>query len=98
MSGTRQTSPEGPPVIHAIRTSRAATAVALVLTFMPGAASWAQAVTAPAPSYPPGPDYAGVYGSPEENARVSALCGANRNAKDGYAVAPAVAGQTKAPI
>ena len=87
-------------MIHAIRTSRTATAVALVLTFVPGAASWAQAVTAPAPapSYPPGPDYAGVYGSPEENARVSTLCGANRNAKDGYHVPPAVAGQTKAAI
>jgi len=87
-------------VIHAIRTSRTATAVALVLTFVPGAASWAQAVAAPAPapSYPPGPDYAGVYGSPEENARVSTLCGANRNAKDGYHAPPAVAGQTKAPI
>ena len=83
-------------MLHAIRTSRAATAIALVLTVMPAASAWSQ--PAGAPSFPPGPDYAGVYGSPEENARVSALCGANRNAKDGYAVAPAFAGQTKAPI
>ena len=85
-------------MLQSIRTSRAATAIALVLTVMPGAAAWSQPAPAPAPSYPPGPDYAGVYGSPEENARVNTLCGANRNAKDGYHVAPAVAGQTKAPI
>jgi glucose/arabinose dehydrogenase len=87
-------------VLHTLRTSRATSAIALALALIPGAASWGQAVSpaAPAPLFPPGPDYAGVYGSPEENARVSSLCGANRNAKDGYHLAPTVAGQTKAPI
>ena len=57
--------------------------------------AWPQA--APAPAYPPGPGYAGVDGSPEEYARITALCGKNRNAADGYAPAPAFPGQNKAP-
>ncbi len=80
------------------RASRAVTALALVLTLAPGAASQSQPASQPAPSFPPGPDYAGVAGSPAENARITGLCGPNRNAKDGYHVAPAVPGQTRAPI
>jgi glucose/arabinose dehydrogenase len=77
-----------------------------VLTFRTGAASiiaLAMAMTtvttagAQTPSFPPGPGYAGVAGSPEENARITALCGKNRNAADGYAPAPAFPGQTRAP-
>ena len=52
----------------------------------------------PPPAYPPGPGYAGVAGSAEENARITALCGKNRNAADGYAPKPAWAGQTHAPL
>ena len=48
--------------------------------------------------FPPGPNFAGVAGSAAETARVASLCGANRNAADGYAPTPAFAGQTKAPI
>ena len=72
-------------------------ALALVLT--PGAGAWSQPAAAPAaiPSFPPGPDYAGVYGSHAENERITALCGANRNTKDGYVVKPLMADQTKAP-
>ena len=51
-----------------------------------------------APQFPPGPGYAGVAGTAAENARITAICGANRNARDGYAPAPAFAGQTKAPL
>jgi glucose/arabinose dehydrogenase len=50
------------------------------------------------PQYPPGPGFAGVFGTPEEAARITALCGPNRNATDGYAPPPAFPGQTKAPI
>jgi glucose/arabinose dehydrogenase len=50
------------------------------------------------PQYPPGPGFAGVFGTPEEAARITALCGPNRNATDGYAPPPAFRGQTKAPI
>jgi aldose sugar dehydrogenase len=50
------------------------------------------------PQFAPGPGYAGVAGTPEEAARIAALCGPNRNAADGYAPAPAFPGQTKAPI
>jgi aldose sugar dehydrogenase len=54
--------------------------------------------TAPIPEFPIGDNFAGVAGSAAERARIAALCGPNRNATDGYAPAPAVAGQTKAPI
>ena len=60
---------------------------------------WSQAPAKPAiPPFPPGPDYAGEAGTAAEYARINALCGANRNATDGYSPAPAFAGQTKAPI
>jgi len=69
---------------------------ALVVALAPGSGAWSQ--TQPAiPSFPPGPDYAGVAGSAAENARISQLCGANRNAKDGYFAPPAMPGQTRAP-
>lgn len=57
---------------------------------------WTQ--PAPIPQFPPGPDFAGVAGSPAERARITAICGPNRNARDGYAPKPAFAGQTRAPI
>lgn len=83
------------------RAPRAATALALLLTAAPGAGAWSQtppnAPTAPgAPSFTPGPDYAGVSGNHAENERLAALCGANRNAKDGYSPKPLIADQTHA--
>ena len=81
------------------RASRTATSLALALAALPGASVWAQPAAAPpaAPTYAPGPDYAGVAGSAAENARITALCGANRNAKDGYFAPPAFPEQTRAP-
>ncbi|WP_309604180.1 PQQ-dependent sugar dehydrogenase [Phenylobacterium sp.] len=69
------------------------TALALVLTLTPASGAWAQA----APAFPPGADYAGVAGSAAENARIAALCGPNRNARDGYAPTPLRSDQTRAP-
>lgn len=89
-----------------IRTARSAhllngvLSAALALTPVTGALA-RQAPAAPrppTPQFPPAADYAGVAGSPAEVARIAALCGPNRNARDGYAPAPAFAGQTKAPI
>lgn len=75
------------------------------MTLLAATSGWSQPPAAPAqparpaiPQFPPGPDYAGVAGSPAENARITAICTSNRNAKDGYAPAPAFPGQTKAPI
>ena len=73
--------------------SKALTALALVLALAPGTGAWAQA----APAFPPGADYAGVAGSAAENARIAGLCGANRNARDGYAPTPLRPDQTHAP-
>ncbi len=77
-------------------------ALGLVITLAVGAgSSWSQQAAQPKaaiPTFPPGPDFAGVAGSPAEVARIAALCGPNRNARDGYSVAPAFPGQTKAPI
>ena len=67
-------------------------------------AVWSQpAPAAPAPrptipQFPPGPDFTGVAGSVAERARITALCGPNRNANDGYTTTPAFPGQTKAPL
>jgi glucose/arabinose dehydrogenase len=58
----------------------------------------AQAQPSAAPQFAPGPGYAGVAGTAAETARITALCGANRNARDGYAPSPAFPGQTKAPL
>jgi glucose/arabinose dehydrogenase len=77
--------------------NRAAIGLALVMATTSLTAAWPQAAPAPAPKFPPGPGYAGVAGSAEENARITALCGANRNAQDGYVPTPAFAGQTRAP-
>jgi glucose/arabinose dehydrogenase len=74
---------------------RAATAVALVLSLAPAGGAASQ--PAGAPDFKPGPDYAGVAGSAAENARITALCGPNRNANDGYAPTPARPDQTRAP-
>ena len=71
------------------------TGLAIGLAFTHLTAAWSQAT---APNYLPGPDFAGVAGSPAENARITALCGKNRNAADGYAPPPAFAGQTRAPL
>jgi glucose/arabinose dehydrogenase len=86
-------------VLNDLRALRAVAGVALALALLPGASAWSQPASAPAaaPSFPPGPDYAGVAGSHAENERIGALCGANRNAKDGYAPKPLMADQTKAP-
>ena len=78
-----------------------ATVVAVSVTLVLPSGGWTQSRSGPtdaAPSFPPGPDFAGVAGSAAESARIAALCGANRNAADGYAPAPAFPGQTKAPI
>lgn len=82
-----------------VKVSRAASAVALILALTPTAGAWSQpaAPAAAIPSFPPGPDYAGVAGSAAENARITALCGANRNAKDGYVPSPLLPDQTRAP-
>jgi glucose/arabinose dehydrogenase len=81
-----------------LRTTGTAPAIglslAIALTNL--APAWTQTPPA-ANKYPPGPDYAGVAGSAAENARITALCGKNRNAADGYAPPPAFAGQTRAP-
>lgn len=82
----------------AFQKSKSALALTLAASLLPGGA-WSQAGPQPAiPSFPPGPDYAGVAGSAAENARITGLCGPNRNAKDGYFAPPAVPGQTRAPI
>jgi aldose sugar dehydrogenase len=86
-------------VVKSGRLSTSALAIALVL----GSATsgWSQPAAPPRPAipdFPPGPNFAGVAGSTAENARITALCGTNRNALDGYAPAPAFPGQTKAPI
>ena len=83
-------------MLKTLKVSRAVSAVALIFALTPGAGAWSQPAAAPIPSYPPGPDYAGVAGSAAENARITALCGPNRNAKDGYVPTPAFPGQTKA--
>ncbi|MFL5297530.1 MAG: PQQ-dependent sugar dehydrogenase [Phenylobacterium sp.] len=75
--------------------SRIVAAAVAGLALAPGGGAWSQQPTAPA--YLPGPDYAGVAGSAAENARINALCGANRNATDGYSPAPSRADQTRAP-
>ncbi len=72
-------------------------AATLALGWVTG--GWSQQAAQPkAPEYPPGPDFPGVSGSPAETARITALCGANPNNKDGYPTNPAFAGQTRAPI
>jgi glucose/arabinose dehydrogenase len=86
-------------VLKDLRASRAASGIALALVLLPGAGARSQPASAPAamPSFPPGPDYAGVAGSHAENQRITGLCGANRNAKDGYDPKPLMADQTRAP-
>ena len=88
---------EEPPVLNRLRASKAMTAITLVLALSPGASAFSQTAPAAAPSFPPGADYLGVAGSHAENERINALCGANRNAKDGYAAKPLMADQTHAP-
>lgn len=61
-------------------------------------AAWSQQPKPAIPQFPPGPDFPGVAGSAAENARITALCGRNRNANDGYSPTPAFPGQTRAPI
>jgi len=74
------------------------TAVALAAALSPGAGALSQtAPAAAAPDFKPGPDYAGVAGSAAENARITALCGPNSNAKDGYVPKPWRPDQTRAP-
>src|ERR1700761_8484103 len=80
-------------MITKLRATRAMTGLALALSLAPGA--WSQ--PAGGPDYKPGPNYAGVAGSPAENARITALCGPNRNAADGYSPTPMRPDQTKAP-
>lgn len=80
---------------------RAATraVLAAVVALTSSGAGWSQSPPAAAiPQFPPGADFAGVAGSAAEMARITGLCGPNRNARDGYATTPAFAGQTRAPI
>ncbi|HEY8004173.1 MAG TPA: PQQ-dependent sugar dehydrogenase, partial [Phenylobacterium sp.] len=76
--------------------TRAVTLLAAAMALAPGAGAWSQTAAPAAPSYAPGPDYAGVAGSAAENARITALCGPNRNAKDGYFARPERPDQTRA--
>ncbi len=76
-------------------TGRALTGLALALSLLPGTGAFSQ--PAGAPDFKPGPDYAGVAGSAAENQRITALCGRNRNAADGYNPTPLRPDQTKAP-
>ncbi|MFI4964538.1 MAG: PQQ-dependent sugar dehydrogenase [Caulobacterales bacterium] len=78
----------------ALQVSRTMTGLALAVALAPGGGAWSQPA---APAYAPGPDYAGVAGSAAENARIAALCGPNRNAKDGYFATPARPDQARAP-
>lgn len=83
------------------RAWKSATALALALAASPGAGAFSQTPppspqASDIPSFPPGPDYAGVAGSAAENKRIEALCGPNRNAKDGYAPKALLADQTRA--
>ncbi|MBS0363486.1 MAG: PQQ-dependent sugar dehydrogenase [Proteobacteria bacterium] len=78
-----------------LRVSQSVTGLALAAALLPGAGAWSQPASAPN-AYPPGPGYAGVAGSAAENARITALCGPNRNAADGYAPTPLRPDQTKA--
>lgn len=77
------------------RISRIAAGVALGAVLSPGA--WSQPAANATNAYPPGANYAGVAGSAAENVRLTALCGANRNATDGYNPTPARPDQTRAP-
>ena len=72
-----------------------ATGLVLLTALAPGSGAVSQ--PAAVPDFKPGPGYAGVAGSPEENARIAALCGPNRNAADGYSPTPQRPDQTKAP-
>jgi glucose/arabinose dehydrogenase len=75
--------------------------LAVVLILAGSTVGWSQQTAQPRtsiPQFPPGPDYPGVAGSPAENARITAICGPNRNARDGYAPTPAFPGQTRAPL
>lgn len=74
-----------------------AMAVTSAMALLVATSSWSQ--QAPPPNaYPPGKDFAGVAGSAAENARITALCGPNRNAQDGYDPAPAFPAQHRAQI
>ncbi|CAN5221134.1 PQQ-dependent sugar dehydrogenase [soil metagenome] len=83
---------------------KSAVSLAALFALAPAAAAWSQTPPAPAPaatpipSFPPASDYAGVAGSAAENTRITGLCGANRNAKDGYFAAPLTPDQTRAPL
>ena len=75
--------------------------VSVLFTLTIASRTWSQPQATPRPpipEFPVGDDFAGVAGSATERARITALCGPNRNAADGYAPAPAFPGQTKAPI
>lgn len=77
-----------------------AVCIGIVLATAVASTSWSQQAAAPRPpipDFPIGDNFAGVAGSAAERARITALCGPNRNATDGYAPAPAFPGQTKAP-
>jgi glucose/arabinose dehydrogenase len=80
-----------------LRGSRAMTGVALALALAPGSGAWSQTAAPAPPSYAPGPDYVGVAGSAAENTRLTALCGAYRNTKDGYFAPPGTPDQARAP-
>ena len=95
MQEVNENKRRGMAVLKDHRVSRAATGLALIMALSPGAGAWSQ--PAGLSSFTPGADYAGVAGSAAENARIAALCGANRNAKDGYFAPPLRPDQTRAP-
>src|SRR5262245_10698677 len=87
----------------AVSKSISAMSLAALLTAaaLGATSSWSQQSAPPRPpipQFPPSDNFAGVAGSAAEVSRITGLCGPNRNAGDGYAPAPATAGQTKAPI
>lgn len=77
------------------RTLAAASGLAAATVFVAPLA-WSQQTDRT--SFPPGPGYAGVAGSAEENARITELCGPNRNADDGYFAQPLFPEQARAPL
>ena len=78
-----------------------ATGLAITVALSSSSSGWSQQPAQPKaaiPQFPIPDNFAGVAGSAAEVTRIAGLCGPNRNAQDGYAPAPAFAGQTKAPI
>lgn len=65
---------------------------------LPPSAMSQPAPAAPIPTFTPTADDPGVAGTAAEAARIAGICGANRNAKDGYFAKPLRPDQTRAPL